>query len=228
LKPFFLEGLLICTAQVLHAIPGVLIGKRMVWNTRPAELIRSLTGDAFITGGFTVNRAITISRPAENIWPWITQFGRGAAYYSWDFLDNPGHTHADYLLDTPDVQVGDWNADIGTVRHAETGTELVWYDEPVFFGLRAPVAMTFRLDPEPDEATRVLFRISFGLPPEGLKARIALRVGVFMDHVMSTEMLRRLKLLIETYEERFKNGELNRSLAPHQRSRWGNASQGRA
>ena len=46
-----------------------------------------------------------------------------------------------------------------------------------------------------------------------------------MDHVMSTEMLRRLKLLIETYEERIGSNETNKSLAPHQRSHWRPASE---
>jgi len=86
--------------------------------------------------------------------------------------------------------------------------------------MKTPVAMTFRLDPEPDHAMRLHFRISIGLPRTSLRARIALRVGLLMDQVMSTEMLRRLKLLIETYQERVESGETNRSLAPHQRSAW--------
>jgi hypothetical protein len=49
---------------------------------------------------------------------------------------------------------------------------------------------------------------------------MALRVGLLMDQVMSTEMLRPLKLLIESYEERVESGETNRSLAPHQKSPW--------
>jgi hypothetical protein len=228
LEPFFLENPLLCTGQVLRTVPQVWIGKRLTWNTRPGELTRPLTGDAFVAGGTTVHRAITIARPPERVWPWVAQFGRGAAYYSWDFLDNRGHRHADYLLDVCEPQVGDWNEDLGKVRHVETGTELVWYDEPVFFGLRAPLAITFRLDPEPSEATRLHFRMSVGLPRAGLRARIALRVGLLMDQVMSTEMLRRLKFLIETYEERVNNGELNQSLAPHQRSRWRGVSQAQA
>ena len=37
---------------------------------------------------------------------------------------------------------------------------------------------------------------------------MALRVGLLMDQVMSTEMLRRLKLLIESYEERVESGAI--------------------
>jgi hypothetical protein len=86
--------------------------------------------------------------------------------------------------------------------------------------MKTPVAMTFRLDPEPDHAMRLQFRISIGLPQTSLSERMALRVGLLMDQVMSTEVLRRLKLLIESYEERVESGETNRSLAPHRRSPW--------
>lgn len=225
LEPFFLEDLLICTGQVLRAIPEVWLRKQLNWNTRPDDLARPMTGDRLVTGAIAAHRAITINRPPEKVWPWIAQFGRGAGYYSWDFLDNPGHRHADYLLDLPEPKIDDWNKDIGRICHVEPGRELVWYDEPLFFGMKTPFAMTFRLDPEPDHTTRLHFRIVFGLPQTSRRARLAFRVGLLMDHVMSTEMLRRLKLLIETYEERVLSGETNRSLAPHQRSPWRFASE---
>jgi hypothetical protein len=225
LSPSYFEDFLICTGQVLRTIPQVWIGKRLSWNTRPEELERGMTGDEFVRNAIAAHRAITIERLPEKVWPWIAQFGRGAGYYSWDFLDNPGYRHADYLLDVPEPRVGDWHKDIGKIRYVEKGKELVWYDEPDFLGIKTKVAMTFRLDPELDNATRLHFRISFGLPQTSLRARIALRVGILMDHVMSTEMLRRLKRLIETYEKRMGSGEINRSLAPHQRSPWRCASE---
>lgn len=220
LEPFFLEELLICTGQVLRAIREVWVGKRLNWNSRPEDLSRPMTGDRLVEGAITAHRAITIHRSPEKVWPWIAQFGRGAGYYSWDFLDNRGHRHADYLIDTPQPRVGDWNKDIGRICHVESNEELAWYDESLFFGMKTPFALTFRLDPEPDGATRLHFRIAVGLPQTTLRGRLALQVGLLMDQVMSTEMLRRLKLLIETYEERLTGGETNRSLAPHQRSPW--------
>ena len=105
LEPFFLEDLLICTGQVLRTVPQVWIGKRLNWNTRPEELTRRMTGDELVKGAITAHRAITIERPPEKVWPWIAQFGRGAGYYSWDFLDNRGHRHADYLLDVPNQRL---------------------------------------------------------------------------------------------------------------------------
>jgi hypothetical protein len=225
LEPFFLEDFLICTGQVLCTIPQVWIGKRLSWNTHPHELARSMTGDELVKGGIAAHRAITIERPPEKVWPWVAQFARGAGYYSWDFLDNRGHRHADYLLDVPEPRVGDCHKDLGRICYVETGKELVWYDEPDFFGMKTQAAITFRLDPELDNATRLHFRLSIGLPQTSLRARIALRTGLLMDHVMSTEMLRRLKVLIETYEERVGSGETNRASAPHQRSPWQRASE---
>jgi len=225
MEPFFLEELLICAGQVLRAIPRIWTCERSSWNSRPEEVARKMIGDEMVESAITAHRAITIDRPPEKVWPWVAQFGRGAAYYSWDFLDNPGHRHADYLLDVPEPGAGDWNKDLGTIRHVDTGNELVWYDEPIFLGMSTRLAMTFRLDPEPDHATRLHFRFAVGLARTGLRAGITIRIGLLMDRVMSTEMLRRLKLLIETYEERVSSGETNRSLAPHQRSPWRPASE---
>ena len=81
--------------------------------------------------------------------------------------------------------------------------------------------MTFHLDPEGTVAPRLLFRMVTGLPRQGLKGRLARRVILLMDQVMSAERLRRLKLLIETYETRLAAGEINRALAPHQKAAWG-------
>jgi hypothetical protein len=228
LEPFFLEDFLICTGQVLLTIPQVWIRKRLSWNTHPEELTRKLAGDEIIEGAITVHRAITIHRPPEKVWPWIAQLGRGAAYYSWDFLDNRGHRHADYLLNVAEPRVGDWNKDLGSIYHVETGKELVWYDRPDFLGMKTELAMTFRLDPRDGDGTRLHFRLSVGLPQTRLRARIAFRVFLLMDQVMSTEMLRRLKLMLETYEDRLNKGETNRSMAPHQGTPWGAASESRA
>lgn len=215
-----IEDLLICAGQVLRTIPRVWIGRQMTWNTTDQDLNRRLMADAWIEGGFRLDRAIRIERPPEAVWPWIAQLGRDAAYYSWDFLDNPGHAHPDYLLDdVPPPQVGDRNDDLGSIRFLNPGAELAWFDESEFLGLKVPLAMTFRLDAAGEGATRLLFRMSFDIP-KTIKGWLAFRLVVLMDHVMSSEMLSRLRLLIETYEERLAGGETNRDLAPHQRTEW--------
>lgn len=219
LEPFFFEDFLICTWQVLRTIPQVWIGRRLNWNVSREEVNRKLAGDEFAEGSTAANRAITIDRPPQDVWPWIARFGRGAGFYTWDFLDNRGHRHPDYVIDGPEPAIGDWSEGIGKICYIETGRELVWYAEPEFLGIKPPLVVNFRMDPVADGATRVHFRFSFVFP-KTIRGRIALRIGLLMDHVMSTEMLRRLKVLIETYEERCQNGETNRHRAPHQKSPW--------
>ena len=220
LAPSRLEDMLICAGQVLRAFPLTWIAKRLTWNASRAEVERKLAGDGMAEGALSVNRAITIECPPEEVWPWVARFGRGAGYYSWDFLDNPGHRHADYIVDGPEPAIGDWNKDLGTIRHLEPGRELVWFDETDFLGFPTPFPMTFRLDPVGERATRLHFRMSLVIPQDTFKGRIALRIVLLMDHVMSAEMLSRLKLLIETYDERLRTGETNRALAPHQKCEW--------
>ena len=216
--PGIIENFLICSWQVICALPKV-IRKQTIWNVTEEEIGRKLVIDDLVKGTMVLNRAITIDRPIEKVWPWFTQFGRGAAFYSWDFLDNTRYRHADYLIHTPDMAVGDWCKVLGKIVHLEPGREFVWLDLIQFMGNEFQLGMDFRLDPVGEEATRVQFRMAADLP-RTFMGRFATRVGMLMDHVMSSEMLRRVKLLVETYEERLERGEINRDLAPHQRDEW--------
>ncbi|MBI4617256.1 MAG: hypothetical protein HY720_26825, partial [Planctomycetes bacterium] len=215
-----IEDFLICTGQVLWTIPQVWIGGRRTWNVTAQERARELPADGMVKDALKLDRAITIARPPAEVWPWVARFGRGAGYYSWDFLDNRGHRHADYLVDAPEPAVGDANKLLGTIRHVDAGRELVWYEEADDFqkilGARVPNAFAFRIDPSEGGGTRVHLRLSIGIP-RTLLARAIGRLVTLLDHVMATEMLRRLKFLVETHEERSRLGETNRALAPHQK-----------
>jgi hypothetical protein len=47
----------------------------------------------------TMTHAITIHTPLENVWPWLAQMGGGrAGWYSYDRIDNSGHTSAESIL----------------------------------------------------------------------------------------------------------------------------------
>jgi hypothetical protein len=219
LEAGWLENLLRCSVQVLRAAGTALVRGATSWNLQPGEAARELAGDSLVRGGRALDRAITIRRPPGEVWPWLARIGRGAGFYSWDFLDNGGHTHADYLVDAPEPRVGDWCKVLGTIRMVEPGREIVWYDETPFMGSALKLAMDFRVDPSGDGSSRVHYRMT-GWTPDTLAGRLALRLGSFMDHVMSSEMLQRLALLCETYEERLAGGETNRDRAPHQRDPW--------
>ncbi len=55
-----------------------------------------MAGDKYLSEGLpgrrTVifTRAITIAETSHRVWPWLTQMGRGAGFYSYDRLDNGG------------------------------------------------------------------------------------------------------------------------------------------
>ena len=51
-----------------------------------------MSGDDYLEDGppsrVAMTRAISIDAAAEQVWPWIAQLGRGAGWYSIDWLDN--------------------------------------------------------------------------------------------------------------------------------------------
>ena len=55
------------------------------------ERTRGLPGDDVIPDAIgTLTHAITIRRPAREVWPWLAQMGAGnrAGWYSYDIIDN--------------------------------------------------------------------------------------------------------------------------------------------
>ncbi|MFP3712634.1 hypothetical protein [Puerhibacterium sp. TATVAM-FAB25] len=60
------------------------------WGTTPSERSRRWPGDDLVPRpGFVWTNAITVHRPADQVWPWVTQLGQGrAGLYSYDWLEN--------------------------------------------------------------------------------------------------------------------------------------------
>jgi hypothetical protein len=56
------------------------------------EEAQTLPGDELIPDPLgSVNHAITIHRPAHDVWPWLAQMGAGrAGWFTYDFIDNGG------------------------------------------------------------------------------------------------------------------------------------------
>jgi hypothetical protein len=80
------------------------------WGATDDEVGRSLPGDDEVPQPtFNATRAVTISAPPKEIWPWLIQIGAGrAGWYSYDLLDNLGHPSAERII--PEFQhlaVGD-------------------------------------------------------------------------------------------------------------------------
>ncbi len=60
------------------------------WGATPAEAAAPMPGDALVPGAqYRSTRAITISAPTAQVWPWLVQVGcLRAGFYSNDLLDN--------------------------------------------------------------------------------------------------------------------------------------------
>ena len=69
------------------------------------ERSRALPGDDLIPNALaSLTHAITIKRPAHEVWPWLAQMGAGnrAGWYSYDLLDNGGQRSESRIV--PELQ----------------------------------------------------------------------------------------------------------------------------
>jgi len=145
------------------------------------ERKRVLPGDELIpdpTG--TLTHAITIRRPAREVWPWLAQMGAGnrAGWYSYDIIDNGRRRSAARIVEElQHIAVGTLfpavpgATDGFHVLQFETGRSLV------LGRLRAPNALpimtwAFVLEAVNEGATRLVVRARaargypfYGLPP---------------------------------------------------------------
>jgi hypothetical protein len=60
------------------------------WGATDDEHRATWPGDEFVRSpGLVWTNAITIERPADEVWPWVTQLGQGrGGLYSYDWLEN--------------------------------------------------------------------------------------------------------------------------------------------
>jgi hypothetical protein len=87
---FILEGIegVGVTLAVLLTWP---VSKRWLrnWGSLPEERERAWPGDEFVLPNHsTYTRAIDVTVPAPEVWPWLVQFGLGrAGFYSYELLE---------------------------------------------------------------------------------------------------------------------------------------------
>ncbi len=174
------------------------------WGATAAECARPMTGDAYLGSGpaarVAMTRAISISRPPENVWPWLAQLGRGAGYYSIDRLDNGGKTSARHLVSwIPEPQLGDATA-IGYLRYIKPGRELVWWLGGLkVLGSRFRMVNDLLVMPA-DRGSRLVIRIS--ADASGPLARLALGIFQVIDTIMARCQLLGIKERVESYGPR--------------------------
>lgn len=85
---------LVTTALAASLTVGVyLLGVRprlMRWGATPDEASEPLAGDGLVADArLQFTRAVTITTPVSQVWPWLMQIGAGrAGFYTYDALEN--------------------------------------------------------------------------------------------------------------------------------------------
>lgn len=142
-----------------------------------------------------MTRAISIRAHPERVWPWIAQLGRGAGWYSFDWLDNGCRTSAWHIVSwIPEPGLGDATA-IGYVRHIREGRSLAWWiDDARFLGTRFRMVTCFSIGAE-GQGTRVVSRMS--ADATGPTAHIVLVAFRVIDSIMARRQLIGLRDRVE-------------------------------
>ena len=172
------------------------------WGSTAEERARAMPGDDYLEGGprvrLAMTRAITIEAPPERVWPWVAQLGRGAGWYSVDWLDNGRKPSAWHLVSwIPEPSLGDATA-IGYLRHIVAGRSLAWWlGDGRFLGSRARMVSCFMVLGDAG-ATRVVGRIS--ADTSGPLALIAMLVFACIDSLMACRQLIGLRDRVEYCE----------------------------
>lgn len=191
----------LAACEVLHADRYAVFGRNV--NATDEELARGLTGDEFIPHPLGVaTHAVTIFKPARDVWPWLSQMGAGrGGWYSYDRLDNGGHPSAGHIV--PELQA----VKVGTVFPALPGAtaafKLKWFDPGrslvlVAQGPDGPVASwAFVLEEPARGVTRLIVRGRIAYKPLGLPAVIGLRVMRLVHFVMERKQLNALVVRAE-------------------------------
>jgi len=173
------------------------------WGSTSEERAAKMPGDEYLESGRKIRlgmtRAISISAPPERVWPWISQLGRGAGWYSIDWLDNGGKISAWHIVSwIPESQLGDSTA-IGYLRHLNRGKSLAWWlDGGKFLGSRARMVTSFSICTE-GHGSRLVSRIS--ADATGPTAHLALLVFRAIDSIMACYQLIGLRDRIEYCEK---------------------------
>jgi hypothetical protein len=174
-----------------------------------AERDAPLPGDALIREPIgSITHAITIERPAGEVWPWLAQMGAGsrAGWYSYDVLDNGRQPSARRIV--PDLQ----SISVGTLFPAVPGTtdgfHVLAVDVGRFLvlgmrrgGAGAPiVTWAFVLDERDRARTRLVVRVraARGYPMFGLPSSIGMPVVRFVHLVMQRKQLLGIAARVES------------------------------
>ncbi|VVJ21676.1 Uncharacterised protein [Amycolatopsis camponoti] len=144
------------------------------WGANPREVTATLTGDDLIAEpDLVATRAITISAPASEVWPWLAQLGQArGGFYSYDAWENlvgcDIHSADRVVPEWQHVEVGD-----EVKLHPDVSMAVAGVDEGRALVLRGAVPMgkaaapydctwAFVLRDRPDGSTRLVMRERYG------------------------------------------------------------------
>ena len=176
----------------------------VTYGSTPAERAARMTGDEFFSEDapayVAMTRAIDIEAPPETAWPWLAQAGRGAGWYSHDWLDNGRRMSARHIVSwIPEPQKGDATA-IGYLRSLETGRQMAWWAPGVHYpGVDVSLAVEMQLSARA-AGSRLVIRIS--ADAVGPMAHPTLWIFRLIDSIMATRQLVGFKECAETFAAR--------------------------
>ena len=186
----------LAAAEVLHADRYAVLGRNV--NATDEELERALPGDEFIPYPVGVaTHAVTIFKPAHDVWPWLVQMGAGrGGWYSYDRLDNGGRPSATRIVpELQAVRVGmvfpalPGFAETFEVERLDPGHSLVL----VAPGPYGPLtSWAFVLEQPSYDVTRLIVRARISYSPLRLPAAIGLRLMRAVHFVMERKQLNTL------------------------------------
>ncbi len=195
---------------VLVDLPLLLIAplrrrRHRTWGAIQEEVAAAMPGDAlFPRAQYRSTRAITISVPPEEVWPWLVQVGyRRGGWYADDLLDNFARPSArDIIPQLQDLHVGQWLAWVPwpSERSAFVVDSFV---APEWLLWRSPNrSWAWRLVPLDGGRTRLISRLNTVYEwsrPLVLGTVLLMEVG---DFAMMRRMLRGIRKRAETRHRR--------------------------
>lgn len=177
------------------------------WGSNAEERQAEMPGDAYLAGGpphrLAMTRAVTIDASPEIVWPWMAQLGRGAGWYTFDWLDNGRKDSARHIVSwIPAPALGDASP-IGYLRHLEQGRSMVWWLGGLrFAGATTRLVVDMRLTRLGDRS-RLVIRNS--ADASGLMASTALLIFRFIDSIMAIRQLAGIRERVECFGARTEN-----------------------
>lgn len=181
------------------------------WGVAPEELRASMTGDDWLVNAprrsskVRMTRAISIAAPPEVVWGWIAQLGRGAGWYSYDFVDNGRKASARHIVSwIPEPRLGDATA-IGYLRHVEPGREVAWWvPGERWLGSRNRMVAVYRVLAE-GSGSRLVVRFSGDMA--GWSAVLVKYLFAGVDTLMARRQLRNIRTRAELHGARTEDSD---------------------